>query len=89
MEESRRNLAQMVEQYLLVCKVEGKTPDTVRSYRETLTMFLAVAEQEGFPDDVEHIAPAHVYTYLGKIMERGVSLETRHRRHREVRFFFS
>ena len=89
MEESTRNLAEVVEQYLLVCKVEGKSPNTVRAYRETLDMFLSIAQEEVFPDDVREITPVHIYTYLGRIMERGVSLETRHRRHREVRFLFS
>jgi len=38
---------------------------------------------------VPAITPAHIYAYLGHIAETGVSLETRHRRFREVRSFFS
>jgi site-specific recombinase XerD len=84
-----KGLKQMVDTYLLACQVEGKSPNTIRAYRETLVMFLGIAEEEGFPTEVCSITPNHVYTYLGRIMERGVTPETRHRRHREVRFFFS
>jgi site-specific recombinase XerD len=31
----------------------------------------------------------HIFAYLGRIADGGVSLETGHRRHREVRFLFS
>ena len=86
---SSKTLGEMVHSYLLACQVEGKSPNTVRAYRETLDIFLRIAKQEGFPDDVAEIAPDHIYTYLGRIMQTGVSLATRHRRHREVRFFFS
>jgi integrase/recombinase XerD len=76
-------LAALADLYLLRCEVEGKSPGTVRAYRETVTRFL-----RHFPADV--IDPAdvqadHTYVYLGFFT--GHSLETRHRYFREVRCF--
>ena len=48
-----------------------------------------IAVEEGVPEALRAITPAHIYTYLGRIAATGVSLETRHRRHREMRFLFS
>jgi site-specific recombinase XerD len=38
------------------------------------------------PEDVRAITQAHIYAYLGRIGSNGARLETRHRRHRVVRF---
>ena len=59
------------------------------AYGETLCLFQRIAEEERIPAHVPAITPAHIYAYLGRVAETGVSLETRHRRHREVRSFFS
>jgi len=84
-----QDLGSLIDLYLLRCEVEGKSPNTITAYRETLTLFQGIAREEGFPEDVRAIAPAHIYAYLGRIGSNGASLETRHRRHREVRFLFS
>ena len=39
-------LRQLVELYLLRCEVEGKSPQTVRAYRETLGRFLRFVTAE-------------------------------------------
>lgn len=83
------SLQGLIELYLLRCQVEGKSPNTITAYAETLKMFERIAFDEDFPAGVRDIEPAHIYSYLGRIAERGVGLETRHRRHREVRFLFS
>ena len=62
-------------------------PRTVDAYRETLRRFLAVCRDEGFPEDVRHIEPSHLYTYLGHYTHH--SPATRHRYFREVRCFFN
>ena len=87
--EQQQDLASLIELYLLRCQVEGKSPNTITAYRETLTLFERIAREEGFPEGVRAITPVHIYAYLGRIGSNGVSLETRHRRHREVRFLFS
>jgi len=85
----RQDLASLIDLYLLRCQVEGKSPNTITAYRETLVRFQRIAREEGIPEDVRAITPVHVYAYLGRISNNGTSLETRHRRHREVRFLFS
>jgi site-specific recombinase XerD len=80
-----QSLAALADLYLLRCEVEGKSPGTVRAYRETVTRFL-----RRLPSDV--IDPAdvqvdHICVYLGAFT--GHSLETRHRYFREVRCFFN
>src|SRR4030042_1906690 len=85
----RQNLASLIDLYILRCEVEGKSPNTITAYRETLTRFQRIAREEGIPEDVRAITPTHIPTYLGRISNNGTSLETRHRRHREVRFLFS
>jgi integrase/recombinase XerC len=78
-----RTLIELVAQYLLRCEVEGKSPRTVRAYRETLGRFLAVVSVE-CPEDVDS---EDLYAYLATF--RHLSLESRHRYFREVRCFFN
>src|SRR5215212_4378195 len=73
----------LVEQYLLRCAVEGKSPRTVRAYRETLGRFLAAVSVA----DPAAIGAEHLYAYLGAFTH--LTLESRHRYFREVRCFFS
>lgn len=79
----------LADLYLTRCQVEGKSPNTTRAYAETLGLFERFASEEGIPEDVKANTPAHIYGYLGRVAASRVSLETQHRRHREVRFFFS
>jgi len=82
-----RDLAGLIDVYLLRCEVEGKSPNTLDAYGETLGRFAKVAQQEGFAGDVSRIAPPHLYSYLGRFTHH--SLESRHRYFREVRCFFN
>ena len=82
------SLEHAIEVYLLRTDVEGKSPNTVVAYRETLIQFLHVAKEHGFAHDVREIAPEHIYTWLASVKARGVSDHTRHRRFRETRFLF-
>ena len=83
------SLKGLIDLYLTRCRVEGKSPNTIRAYSETLKLFGRIAVEEGVPEDVRAITPAHIYAYLGRIAASGVSLDTQHRRHREVRSLFS
>jgi site-specific recombinase XerD len=87
--QQHQDIGSLTDLYLLRCQVEGKSPNTITAYRETLTLFERIAREEGFPEEVRAITPTHIYAYLGRIGSNGASLETRHRRHREVRFLFS
>ena len=81
--ERQPTLTALVEQYLLRCAVEGKSPRTVRAYRETLGRFLAAVPLA----DPAAVEAAHLYAYLGRFTH--LTLETRHRYFREVRCFFN
>ena len=82
------DLGHAIELYLTACRVEGKQPNTVVAYRETLMMFLGVAGKMGFAHDVRAITTEHIYQWLGWVKDRGVTDETLHRRHREAKFIF-
>jgi integrase/recombinase XerC/integrase/recombinase XerD len=82
-----QDLRALIDLYLLRCDVEGKSPNTIRAYRETLRRFARIAQEEGFPRDISEITPAHLYSYLGRYTS--YSMETRHRYFREIRCFFN
>lgn len=82
-----RSLEGLIDLYLLRCQVEGKSPNTIHAYAETLRRFLRIAREEALPEDVARIEPAHLYTYLGRFT--CLSAETRHRYFREARCFFN
>jgi site-specific recombinase XerD len=81
--EPSPTLTALIAQYLLRCEVEGKSPRTVRAYRETLSRFLAAVAL----DDPAAVQPQQLYAYLGRYTQ--LTLETRHRYFREVRCFFN
>src|SRR5688500_10214272 len=77
------DLGALVELYLLRCEVEGKSPRTVRAYRESLQRFLAHVTVS----DPREIIADDIYTFLAHYT--ALSLESRHRYFREVRCFFN
>ena len=81
--DSSPALADLVDLYLLRCEVEGKSPRTLRAYRETLRRFLRCVDVDG----PRTVTAQHLYEYLGRFTH--LSLETRHRYFREVRCFFN
>jgi site-specific recombinase XerD len=85
----QQELGRLVELYLTACRVEGKTADTLRSYRETLNVFLRAAREIPLPDDVGQYTSAQVYEFLGWVARTGISASTQFRRQRETRPFFS
>jgi len=81
--DASTTLPALVEQYLLRCTVEGKSPRTVRAYRETLGRFLAAVPVA----NPTAVGPEQLYAYLGGFTH--LTLESRHRYFREVRCFFN
>ena len=75
--------------YLTAIDVEGKTENTVLSYRASLEDFRRAGRRLGFPQELEAYSVEHVYRFLGNLKERGASPAYQHRRHREVKTFFS
>jgi integrase/recombinase XerD len=85
----QRDLTWIIELYLTSCRIEGKSEETVRSYRESLGVFTSVIEEERLPEDPDSFTAAHVYQFLGCVADTGVSAMTQWRRQRETRAFFS
>ena len=83
------SLQSLTSLYITSCGIEGKSPDTVRSYTETLKLFMRTIERLGLPDDPDLFRPADVYEFLGHIGSTGVTAITQWRRQRETRAFFS
>src|SRR5437870_11255749 len=79
----------LIDTYLSACAVEGKSPNTVSSYRASLSHFRRTGERLGLPDDLAGYTVPHVYSYLHDLRSRGASAAYQHRRHREVKAFFS
>ena len=84
--ESLQSLSSL---YITSCGIEGKSADTVRSYTETLKLFMRAAARLGLPEDPSLFRPADVYKFLGHVGSTGVSAITQWRRQRETRAFFS
>ena len=76
-------LPTLVETYLLRCRVEGKSPQTLRAYRETLRRFLEALHEDAAPIDPQQLRPNHVLTYLARFQH--LTHDTRHRYFRERR----
>ena len=79
-------LPSLVETYLTRCAVEGKSPQTLRAYGETLWRFCRILQADGAPLDPAALRPDHIVPYLARYQAH--SLDTRHRYFREVRCFF-
>jgi site-specific recombinase XerD len=79
----------LIETYLTACAVEGKSPNTVFSYRASLADFRRVGRSLDFPVSIGDYTVREVYAFLDQIRTRGASPAYRHRRHREVKAFFS
>jgi site-specific recombinase XerD len=87
--EQQQDLGSLIETYLTSCRIEGKSDETVRSYRETLDIFLQAVRDESLPQNPQSFTAAHVYQFLGHVANTGVSPITQWRRQRETRAFFS
>ncbi len=87
--EADGSFTSLAKTYLDACMAEGKSPKTLLAYKETLDWYLRIAQAEGLPLEVSQVRPADVYRYLAAVRRRGVSAATQHRRHREVKHFFS
>lgn len=82
-------IAELIPLYLTACEAEGKSPATLCAYRETLKLFQTVIATDGLPGSASAFTTGDVYRYIAAIRRRGVADSTQHRRHREVKHFFS
>ena len=75
--ESLKSLSSL---YITSCGIEGKSPETLRSYAETLKHFMRSVDHLGLPNDPVLFRPADVYEFLGHVGSTGVSAITQWRR---------
>lgn len=78
-----------ISTYLTAITIEGKTPKTIHSYANSLSDFRRTGAKLELPGTVADYRVEHVYRFLGALRERGASAAYQHRRHREVKAFFS
>jgi len=83
------DIDELIHTYTTACELEGKSPNTIRSYAESLRKFRQRAAELDLPDQVEAYTVQHVYAYLGALRAAGASPSYQHRMHREVKAFFS
>ncbi len=83
------DIDEAIATYLTGLRVEGKADRTISTYAETLRDFRRVGRKLDLPDTVEAYEIEHVYAFLGDLLDRGAAPSYQHRRHREVRTFFS
>ena len=81
------SLPALIATYLARCAVEGKSPNTIAAYRETLTRFQRYLHADGAPLDPDRLRPDHVIAYLARFAAHRPA--TRHRYFREVRCFWN
>ena len=62
----QQDLTGIIELYLTSCRIEGKSAETVRSYRETLGIFTNVIGEKRLPEDPASFTAAHVYLWGAK-----------------------
>ena len=87
--EQHQDMRGLIDHYHTSCRIEGKSTNTIRSYRESLGIFLRAVQHEGLPQNPGSFTAAHVYLFLGHVANMGVSPVTQWRRQRETRTFFS
>ncbi len=83
------NIDDLITTYLTACAVEGKSPNTIHSYRASLADFRRVGAKLGLPDEIGGYAVPDVYAFLHDLQARPATPAYQHRRHREVKAFFS
>ena len=59
--------------YLAACAVEGKTDNTIASYRASLSDFRRVGGKLALPDHLAGYTVPHVYAFLHDVRSRGAT----------------
>ncbi|MBL7124627.1 MAG: tyrosine-type recombinase/integrase [Dehalococcoidales bacterium] len=83
------NLANLLRGYLLSCKVEGKSPKTLESYRQVAVNYIAFAKAHDLPLNAPDITPDYIRSYLLSLQEKGLSPFSSSSYYRTLHAFFS
>ena len=63
------SIKQAIDEFLLSCKVEGKSYGTIECYSDKLKGFLWYATNYDWPDDIEAITTNHLREFLAYLRE--------------------
>ena len=63
------NIKQVINEFLLSCKVEGKSYGTIECYSDKLKDFLWYADNYDWPDDIRVITTQHLREFLAYLRE--------------------
>ena len=63
------SIKRAIDEFLLSCKVEGKSYGTIECYSDKLKGFLWYATNYGWPDDIEAITTNHLREFLAYLRE--------------------
>ena len=63
------SIKQAINEFLLSCKVEGKSYGTIECYGDKLKGFLLYATNYDWPDDIEAITTNHLREFLAYLRE--------------------
>jgi len=63
------SIKQAIDEFLLSCKVEGKSYGTIECYSDKLKGFLWYATNYNWPDDIEAITTNHLREFLAYLRE--------------------
>jgi len=67
--EQRTPVKEVIDGFLLDCKVTGKSPKTTAFYKEKLSKFLWFCDAYHFPDAIEEITSQHIKSFLGYLRD--------------------
>ena len=83
----RKDLTSYLVMFLLSCKVQGLSPDTIRAYRGLVGYFIRFIEQGGVIHPAQ-VAPDHIRLFLLKQQETCNSISIR-TYYRHIKRFFN
>ena len=82
-------LAGALNSFLLACKVEEKSPETLASYRKCIRGFVLFLEKTGLPVTFKELTPNHVRFFILARQEQGIQASTINTEYRALKRFFS
>ena len=76
----------LLQHYLLACQVESKSPLTISSYEQRLSVFLKFISPQS---DIRALTPVDIRTFFLLLQQRNQAATTRHAYYRSIRTWFN
>jgi site-specific recombinase XerD len=83
------DIKSLLNLYLLSCRIEGKSPDTLSVYRQRLQRFINFTASKELPPEVRPYTTNHIRLFILFLMERGLEPSTINAFYRALRTFFN